>query len=64
MADPLAPVLNVLRRRQELLGWTVTHRRLRGEQLFSDRTKVEARRTVEKAEIAIQVLCAAKGDPD
>ena len=64
MADRLAAALDALSARRDLLGWTATHRRVRGEQLFSDRRRVEAFRSVATDEITIDVLCASKGVPD
>jgi predicted Zn-dependent protease len=63
LADPLKAIVEALSARPDLLGWTAAHRRLRGEQLFSDRTQVEVRRSVETDNIAIDVLCASDGDP-
>jgi predicted Zn-dependent protease len=63
LADPLAPVLDALRRRRDLLGWTAIHRHVRGEQLFSDRRQVEVRRAVESDSVAIDVLRASDGEP-
>jgi predicted Zn-dependent protease len=63
LADPLKPVVQALAERRDLLGWTAVHRHLRGEQLFSDRSRVEVRRAVETDNLSIEVLCASDGDP-
>lgn len=62
MAEPLKPVVDALAARRDLLGWTAVHRRVRGEQLFSDRTQVEVRRGVETDKVSLEVLCASDGD--
>ena len=62
MADPLKAVVDALAGRGDLLGWTAVQRHLRGEQLFSDRSHVEVRRSVETNSIAIDVLCTSDGD--
>jgi PmbA protein len=49
--------------RSDLLGWTAVHRRKRGEQLFSDRSRVEVRRGVEEDTLSIEVVCPSAGDP-
>ena len=63
MADPLKAVVDSLAGRGDLLGWTAVQRHLLGEQLFSDRSHVEVRRSVETDNIAVDVLCASDGDP-
>jgi predicted Zn-dependent protease len=64
LADPLAPALAALRRRKDLLGWTARHRFVRSEQLFCGRKTVDARRSTESSEIAIEVLCPSEGSGD
>jgi predicted Zn-dependent protease len=62
LAEPIRPVIDVLRARRDLLGWTAVHRRVRGEQLFSDRTRIEVRRATEADSLEIEVLCPVEGD--
>jgi predicted Zn-dependent protease len=50
--------------RKDLLGWTARHRRVRGEQLFADRRRVEARRSVERDQVILDVLCRSDGATD
>jgi PmbA protein len=62
LAEPLTPVLDALAVRKDLLGWTAVHRRVRSEQLFSGRSKVETTRGVETEVVSIEVLCSSAGD--
>jgi len=64
LADPLTPAIEALAARKDLLGWTARHRRVRGEQLFADRHRVEARRSVESDQVILDVLCASDGATD
>ncbi len=64
MVEPLARAAEALAARKELLGWTATHRRVRGEQLFADRQRVEARRSVETDQVILDVLCTSDGASD
>ncbi|HKY83425.1 MAG TPA: metallopeptidase TldD-related protein [Anaerolineales bacterium] len=61
MAEPLDRAVEELTARKELLGWTVTHRRVRGEQLFADRQRVEARRSIESDQLILDALCTSDG---
>jgi predicted Zn-dependent protease len=64
LADPLTTAIHALAARKDLLGWTARHRRVRGEQLFADRQRVEARRSVESDQVILDVLCASDGAAD
>lgn len=61
MADLLSNVVRALSARKDLLGWSAHHRHMRGEQLFADRSRIEARRSVEIDEVGVEVLAASDG---
>ena len=61
MADLLQAAGQALEARRDLLGWTAVGRRLRGEQLFSGRRAIEARRSIESDTVSLEVLCPSDG---
>ncbi len=61
MAELLTTVVRALSARRDLLGWSARGRHVRGEQLFADRSRIEARRRIEVDEVEVEVLASSEG---
>lgn len=61
MADLRTTVVRALSSRKDLLGWSARGRHVRGEQLFADRSRIEARRRIEIDEVGVEILASSDG---